>query len=90
MRSAGRLLLAGWLVGALALLAADGRLGLFLAWAAPVSLLTVAIGALVRQQLAPSFLDQPPLPARYRIADDLAQPLVVVVAVAEQEATVGR
>jgi hypothetical protein len=89
MRTAG-LLLAGWLLGAVALLAADGRLGLFLAWVAPVSVLALAVGALVRHQLAPSLLDERPLPARYRVADDLAQPLAAVVAVAEQEAAAGR
>jgi hypothetical protein len=38
------------------------------------------------QQRAPAFTDQPALPPRYRVADDLARPLADVVAVAEQEA----
>jgi hypothetical protein len=84
-----RLLVAGWLAAALVLLAIDGRLGVFLAWAAPGSLLTAVAGALVRQQRRPSLLDRPPLPARYRAADDLSRPLAEVVAVAEAEATTG-
>jgi hypothetical protein len=90
MRAAGRWLLAGWLLAALVLLGMDGRLPVFLAWAAPTSLLVLALGALVRQQLAPSILDRPPLPERYRVADDLQQPLSAVVAVAEQEAAAGQ
>ena len=42
----------------------------------------------VRQQLAPSRYCRPPLPERYRVADDLAGPLAVV-AVAEWDAEVG-
>jgi hypothetical protein len=42
--------------------------------------------ALVRQQLAPSRHCRSPLPERYRVVDDLAEPLAVVVAVAEREA----
>jgi hypothetical protein len=90
VRAAGRWLLVGWLLAALALLALDGRLPLFLACATPGSVLALGINALIREQLAPSCLDEPSLPARYRVADDLAQPLAVVVAVAEQEATAGR
>jgi hypothetical protein len=90
VRAAGRWLLVGWLLVALVLLAVDGQLLAFLAWSTPVSLLALGVGALVREQLAPSGLDQPSLPERYRVADDLAQPLAVVVAVAEQEATAGR
>ena len=90
MRAAGRLLLVGWLLAALVLLAVDGRLPLLLAWAAPPSLLTLGVAALIGQQRAPSLLNRAPLPERYRVADDLAQPLSVVVAVAEQEAATGR
>jgi hypothetical protein len=90
MRTAGRVLLVGWLLAALALLGMEGRLLLLIAWATPASVVVLGVGALARQQLAPSPLDEPTLPARYRAADDLAQPLAVVVAVAEQEATVGR
>ena len=72
------------------LLGLDGRLPVFLAWALPGSLLVLVADAVVRQQLAPSDLDRPALPERYRVADDLAQPLAVVVAVAEQEAATGR
>ena len=89
MRTAGRWLVAGWLLAALALLGMDGRLLVFLAWAGPGSLLVLAGGALVRQQLAPSMLDGPALPERYRAADDLAVPLAIVVAVAEEEASAG-
>jgi hypothetical protein len=90
MRTAGRLLLLGWLRAALAVLGIDGRLPEFIAWAAPGSLLVLALVSLVRQQLAPSILDQRPLPERYRVADDLRQPIAAVVAVAEQEALAGR
>jgi hypothetical protein len=89
MRTADRLLLGGWLLAALVLLGIDGRLGLFLVSVTPASLLTVGVAVLIRQQRAPSSLDRPPLPERYRVADDLAQPLAVVVAVAEAEATRG-
>jgi hypothetical protein len=85
MRTAGRLFLVGWLLAALTVLGMDGRLPLFLTWATPASLLTLRIGALVRQQLATSMLNRP-LPYRYRVADDLQQPIAAVVAVAEQEA----
>jgi hypothetical protein len=88
MRGACRLLVAGWLGAALVLLGIDGRLPLFLAWTGPGTLVALGIGALVRQQRAPSVLDRPPLPLRYRVADDLAQPLAAVVAAAEQEADV--
>ena len=87
MRATGGWLLAGWLVAALVVLSMDGRLPAFLAWAVPGSLLALGLGALVRQQLAPSRYNRPSLPERYRLADDLRQPIAAVVAVAEQEAT---
>jgi hypothetical protein len=87
MRIAGRLLLVGWLVAALVLLGMKGRLPEFLAGAVSGSLLALGVGGLVRQQLAPSRYNQPGMPERYRVADDLGQPLAVVVAAAEQEAT---
>jgi hypothetical protein len=62
----------------------------FLAGAVSGSLLALGVGALVRQQLAPSRYNRPALPERYRVADDLRQPIAVVVAVAEAEASVGR
>jgi hypothetical protein len=86
MRTAARLLVVGWLLAALAVLGMDGRLLVLVAWAAPASLLGLGIGALIRQPRAPAFTDQPALPPRYRVADDLARPLADVVAVAEQEA----
>jgi hypothetical protein len=55
----------------------------------PASLLTLAVGALVRWQRRPSMLDRPTVPERYRLADDLRQPIIAVVAVAEHEATIG-
>jgi len=64
----------------------DGRLPVFLAWTTPSALLALGVGALVRQQRAPSFLDQPPFPYRYRVADDLGQPIAAVIAAAEDEA----
>jgi hypothetical protein len=59
MRTAGRWLVIGWLAAALILLALDGRLTIFLGWTIPGSLLGLGVGALVRQQHAPS----PPRPA---------------------------
>jgi hypothetical protein len=93
MRTAGRLLLVGWLLAALVLLGMDGRLPEFIAGAASGSLLVLGLGSLVRQQLAPSRYNRASMPERYRMADDLRQPITAVVAVAEQEAmtaSVGR
>jgi len=90
MKKPGGWLLVGWLLAALVLLGMDGRLPEFLAGAASGSLLVLGLGALVRQQLAPSRYNGPPLPERYRLADDLRQPIAAVVAVAEAEASVGR
>jgi hypothetical protein len=87
MRTAGRFLLVGWLVAALVVLGMDGRLPAFLAVAMPGTLVLLGIGALVRQQLAPSRYNQISIPERYRVADDLRQPLAAVVAAAEQDAT---
>ena len=86
MRTTGRWLLVSWLVPALVMLSLDGRLTVFFAWATPITLLALGVGALVRQQRAPSFLDRPPLPYRYRVADDLGQPIAAVIAAAEHEA----
>jgi predicted lysophospholipase L1 biosynthesis ABC-type transport system permease subunit len=83
-------LLVGWLLAALLVLGMDGRLPAFLAGAVPVSLLVLGVGSLVRQQLAPSRYNRSSMPARYRVADDLRQPLAEVVATAEQEASAGR
>jgi hypothetical protein len=82
-------LLAGWLLAAL-VLGMDGRLPAFLAGAVPASLLLLGVGSLVRHQLAPSRYNRPALPERYRVADDLRQPLAAVVAVAEAEASLER
>jgi hypothetical protein len=90
MRTAGRWVLVGWLLAALVLLGMEGRLPEFLAGAASGSRLAVGVGAVVRQQLAPSRYNRPALPERYRVADDLRQPLAAVVAVAEHEAPAGR
>ena len=91
IRAAGRCLVAGWLLTALLLLGMEGRLFLSLILSAPVTLLVLGIGALIRQQCAPSlhFSTRPKLPDRYRVADDLRQPLESVIAVAEQEAVKG-
>jgi hypothetical protein len=83
-------LLVGWLLVALVVLGMDGRLPLFLAWVVPGSLLVLGVGALVRQQRAPSRYNQPSIPARYQVADDLREPIAVVVAAAEREAALGR
>jgi hypothetical protein len=86
MRTPGRVLLVGWLVAALGFLGMDGRLPEFLAGAACSSLLLLGLSSLVRQQLAPSRYNRPSMPERYRVADDLRQPIAAVVAAAEQEA----
>lgn len=82
--------LVGWLLAALVLLGMDGRLPEFLAWVLPGSLLALGVESLVRQQLAPSPHNRPSLPERYRVADDLRQPLATVVAVAELDAMTGQ
>jgi hypothetical protein len=87
MRIIGRWLLVSWLVPALVMLGLEGRLTAFLAWATPSTLLVLGVGALARQQSAPSFFDRPPLPYRYQVADDLGQPIATVIAAAEHEAT---
>ena len=89
MTSAGRAalwLLASWLLAAVALLAAQGRLVSLLAAGVPASVVALVVRALVRQQRAPSICDRPLVPERYRIADDLTQPITVVVEAAEAEA----
>jgi hypothetical protein len=89
MTSAGRaalLLVVAWLLVAMALLAIQGML---LAWggsAGALSLAVLGLRALVRQQRAPSILDRPRLPNRYRVADDLRQPITAVIQAAEAEA----
>jgi IS5 family transposase len=45
---------------------------------------------LLRQQLALSRYSRPRLPERYRVADDLDEPLAAVVDVAERDAAAGR
>jgi hypothetical protein len=89
MRTAGRCLVLGWLAAALLLLALDGRLPAFLGWAMPGSAAVLVGDALVRWQRRPSAYCRPPLPDRYRVADDLRRPLVDVVAAAEREASAG-
>jgi hypothetical protein len=83
---AGLSLLVGWLLAALVLLGMDGRLPVFAVWVTPISLLALGLGALIRQQRRPSMLDRRSAPERYRVADDLHQPLAAVVAAAEREA----
>jgi hypothetical protein len=90
MRRACRWLLVGWLLAALALLGIEGRLPEFIAGATAGSLLVLGLGALVRQQLAPSRYNRPSLPERYQVADDLHEPIATVVAVAERDASTGR
>jgi hypothetical protein len=86
MRTAARLLVIGWLLAALLVLALDGRLGAFLAVVAPGSLVALGLGSEVRRQLAPSRFNRPQLPEPYRLADDVGVPLAVVVAAAERAA----
>lgn len=81
----------GLLVALLLLLAHDGHLPQFLAGAISGSLLVLGVGSLARQQRAPSRYNGPSLPERYRVADDLREPIaVVVVAVAEAEVSTGQ
>lgn len=86
MSTVGRLLVVGWLLAALVVLGMDGRLPEFACGVGAGSVLVLGIGAVVRQQLAPSRYNRPSLPERYRLADDVTVPLAVVVAVAEREA----
>jgi hypothetical protein len=93
MTESGRvalLLVVAWLLAAVTLLAARGMLVPWLVAAATGSTVVLVLRVLVRQQRAPSILDQPPLPERYRVADDLHEPIAAVVAVAEQEASIGK
>ena len=86
---AAMFLVVAWLLAAVVLLAAQGLLVGYLLAAGAGTLAWLVLRALVRQQRAPSMLDQPtraPLPDRYRVADDLHQPITTVVAVAEAEA----
>jgi hypothetical protein len=83
---AALLLVVAWLLAAVALLAIQGMLVPYLVAVGAATLAGLRLRALVRQQRAPSMLDRPPLPERYRVANDLRRPLDDVVAVAEQEA----
>jgi hypothetical protein len=87
---AALLVVVAWLLAAVALLAARGMLVTYLVAAGAATGAWLALRALVRQQRAPSMLDRPPLPERYRVADDLRRPLAEVVAVAEREAATRR
>jgi len=90
MRTASRVLVVGWLLAALVVLGTNGRLPTYLAWTLPSSALLLGARALVRQQLAPSRYNRPPLPERHRVADDLRRPLADVIAAAGREATAGQ
>jgi len=84
-------LLDGWLLAALLVLAHAGCLPEYLAGAVSGSLVRLGVGSLVRQQLAPSRYNRPGIPERYRVANDLREPIaVVVVAVAEAAASAAR
>jgi len=87
---AAMLVVVAWLLAAVALLAAQGMLVPYLLAVGAATLAGLGLRALVRQQRAPSMLERPPLPERYRVADDIHQPIATVVAVAEAEATAGR
>jgi hypothetical protein len=82
--------LAAWSLLGLALLAAAGLLAVFIVLGGACWLLLATGWSLVRQQLAPSRYNRPPVPEPYRVADDISRPLAEVVAVAEREATAGR
>jgi threonine/homoserine/homoserine lactone efflux protein len=83
---AAMFMVVAWLLAAMVLLAAQGILLAYVGVAGAATLVWLGLRALVRQQRAPSMLDRPPQPERYRVADDLRRPLDDVVAVAEQEA----
>ena len=87
--SAGRaalLLVIAWLLAAVALLAVQGLLVGYLLAVGAATLAGLGLRALVLQQRAPSMLDRPPLPGRYRVADDLQEPITAVIEAAEDEA----
>jgi hypothetical protein len=82
-------LLGAWALLGLALLAAAGLLAVFITLGGALWLLLSAGWSLVRWHRRPSLYckpSTPPLPPRYRVADDLSRPLAEVVAVAEREA----
>jgi hypothetical protein len=83
---AALLVVVAWLLAAVVLLAAQGLFVPYLLAAGAASLAGLGLRALVRQQRAPSILERPPLPERYRVADDLRRPVADVVAAAEAEA----
>jgi hypothetical protein len=83
---AALLVVVAWLLAAVVLLAAQGILALSLLAVGAATLVGLGLRALVRQQRAPSMLERPPLPERYRVADDLRRPVADVVAAAEAEA----
>ena len=89
MTGAGRaamLVVVAWLLAAVVLLAAQGMLVPYLLAVGAATLAGLGLRALVRQQRALSMLERPPVPERYRVADDVARPLADVVAAAEREA----
>ena len=84
------LMLVASLLAAVALLTVQGMLVSWLLAAAAGSAVLLMLRATVRQQRAPSILDRPLLPERYRVADDVRRPMADVVAVAEAEASAGQ
>jgi hypothetical protein len=81
--------LAAWALLGLSLLAAAGLLAVFIVLGGACWLLLAAGWSLVRWHRRPSLYCRPPLPPRYRVADDLTRPVAEVVAVAEREAAAG-
>jgi hypothetical protein len=81
--------LAAWALLGLTLLAAAGLLAVFVVLGGVCWLALAGGWSLVRWHRRPSIYckpSTPPLPARYRVADDLDRPLAEVVAAAEREA----
>ena len=68
------------------LLAVQGLLVGYLVAVGAGTLACLGLRALVRQQRAPSILDRSRLPERYRVADDITQPITAVIEAAEGEA----
>ena len=83
---AALLVVVAWLLAAVALRAVQRLLVGYLVAVGAGTLACLGLRALVRQQCAPSILDRSRLPERYRVADDITQPITAVIEAAEGEA----
>jgi len=80
------LVVVAWLLAAVALRAVQRLLVGYLVAVGAGTLACLGLRALVRQQRAPSIIDRSRLPRRYRVADDITQPITAVIEAAEGEA----